>query len=53
MDKNELWQKFCQDGRVEDYIAYKNAENVLMQTELEKDGKNNGAGAGNKGAEYW
>lgn len=52
MDENKLWEKFCENGRVSDYLLYRGCVNSIEKTELEKLDKDNGTGACNKGAEY-
>ncbi len=52
MDENKLWEKFCENGRVSDYLLYRGCVNSTEKTELETLGKDNSTGACNKGAEY-
>lgn len=52
MDEKELWQKFCEGGKVLDYLEYRNCVNTANKTELENDGKDNGAGACDTRTEY-
>ena len=33
MDENELWQRFCEGGKVADYLEYRNCVNVVNKTE--------------------
>jgi hypothetical protein len=52
MDENKLWEKFRENGRVADYLEYRNCVNSLDKTELETLDKDNGSGARHKGTEY-
>ncbi len=53
MDEKELWERFCQGGKVEDYLEYRNCVNATNKTELEPSDKDNRTGARDKGTEYW
>ncbi len=46
-----LWQKFCEGGKVEDYLEYRKAA-VMRVRESEKSGENIGIGYSNQGTEY-
>ena len=52
MDENELWQRFCEGGKVADYLEYRNCVNVVNKTEQELRDKDNRTGSCNKGTEY-
>ncbi len=52
MDENKLWEKFCENGKVSDYLEYRNCVNSIEKTELEIVDKNNGIGARNQRTEY-
>ncbi len=57
MNEEKLWQKFCENGTVADYLNYRNcvnsvADNMQQKTELKPLDKNNGTGARNKRTEY-
>ena len=52
MDENKLWEKFCENGSIADYLIYRNCVNSIEKTELEALDKNNSTGACNKGAEH-
>jgi len=52
MNENELWQRFCENGRVSDYLEYKNTVNAAKNSELENLGENNSTGTGDKRTEY-
>ena len=51
MNENELWQRFCENGRVSDYLEYKNTVNAAKNSELESLGENNSTGIGDKRTE--
>lgn len=52
MDEKELWAKFCQGGKIQDYLEYRNCVNSAPKTELDRCDKDKCTGVGNKGAEY-
>ncbi len=52
MDENKLWEKFCENGSVADYLTYRNCVNSMEKTGLETLGKDNGTGTCHKGTEY-
>ncbi len=52
MDENELWQRFCEGGKVSDYLRYRDCVNAVNKTELELSDKNNRTGSCDKGTEY-
>ena len=52
MDEKELWAKFCQGGKIHDYLEYRNCVNNALKTELDNSDKNKCTGACNTGAEY-
>ncbi len=58
MNENKLWEKFCEKGRVADYLEYKNCVNAVIspnaenKTELKPIDENNGTGSCHKGTEY-
>lgn len=52
MDENKLWERFCENGKVSDYLEYRNCVNSTAKTELESFGKNNGTGSCDKGTEH-
>ncbi len=52
MDEKELWARFCEGGKVADYLEYRNCVNVTNKTELEASDKDNCTGACDKGAEH-
>jgi hypothetical protein len=52
VDEKELWERFCQNGRINDYLEYRNCVNSLEKTEMKPFGKANCTGSGHKGAEY-
>lgn len=52
MDEKELWARFCEGGKVADYLEYRNCVNVINKTELEASDKDNCGGARDKGAEH-
>lgn len=52
MDEKELWQRFCEGGKVADYLEYRKCVNAVNKTELEPLDKNNSTGSGYKGTEY-
>lgn len=52
MNENELWQRFCENGRVSDYLEYKNRVKASKNSELENLGENNSTGTGDKRTEY-
>lgn len=52
MDEKELWAKFCQGGKVQDYLEYRNCVNSARKTELDKSDKDKCTGVGYTGAEY-
>lgn len=51
MDENKLWERFYKNGRVKDYLEYRNCVNSVSNTEETSD-KDNGTGACDKGTEY-
>ncbi len=53
MDEKELWARFCEGGKVADYLEYRNCVNANSKTELEPSDKDNCTGARDKGTEYW
>lgn len=52
MNEKELWARFCEGGKVADYLEYRNCVNVINKTELKPSDKDNGIGSGDKGTEY-
>ncbi len=52
MDEKELWQKFCEGGKIADYLEYRNCVNTAQNTELSKNGEIYSPGARYKGTEY-
>lgn len=52
MDEKELWQRFCQGGRVEDYLEYRNCVNMQNKTETDKNAEDNCTGPGDTRTEY-
>ncbi|MGN0526096.1 MAG: hypothetical protein ACI4IF_01550 [Acutalibacteraceae bacterium] len=57
MNENELWQKFCNGGKVADYLNYRNCVNSKaaqnnITTEFDKSAENYGTGTCNKRTEY-
>jgi hypothetical protein len=52
MDKNKLWENFCENGRVSDYLLYRRCVNSTEKTELEKVDENNGIRPCDTGTEY-
>ena len=52
MDEKELWAKFCQGGKVQDYLEYRNCLNSAPKTELDNSDKDKRTGVGYTGAEY-
>ena len=52
MDENKLWEKFCENGKVIDYLQYRECVNSIEKTELEPIDKNNGTGTRHKRTEY-
>lgn len=52
MDENALWERFCKNGRVSDYLEYRNCVNSIGKTELEQIDKDNGSGTCDKRTEY-
>lgn len=52
MDENKLWDKFWQNGKVSDYLEYREFVNSTAKTELDTVDKDNGAGACDTGAEH-
>ena len=52
MDENELWQRFCEGGKIADYLEYRSCVNAVNKTELEPRDKNNSTGSCNKRTEY-
>lgn len=53
MDENELWQRFCEGGKVADYLEYRNCVNAVNKTELVESDKDNRTGSRDKGTECW
>jgi hypothetical protein len=52
MNENKLWEKFWQNGRVSDYLEYREFVNSTAKTELDTVDKNNCTGACDTGAEH-
>ncbi len=52
MDEKELWARFCEGGKVADYLEYRNCVNATNKTELELSDKDNRTGTRDKGTEY-
>ncbi len=58
MNENKLWEKFCENGRVSDYLEYRScinsieAHNDANKTELKSVDENNRTGSRNKRTEY-
>lgn len=52
MDEKMLWEKFCQNGKIDDYLEYRNCVNSSDKTEMKPSDKDNGTGARHTGAEY-
>ncbi len=62
MNEKTLWQKFYENGKIEDYLKYRNfinkaqtidVNNMQNITELNTLDKDNGAGPCHKRTEYW
>lgn len=51
MEENELWQKFCQGGKVKDYLEYREFVN-LKSAEMKNSAENNCTGSCDKRTEY-
>ena len=51
MDENILWQKFCQGGKVADYLEYRNFVN-LKSAEMKNSVEDDRTGSCDKGTEY-
>lgn len=52
MDEKALWERFCQNGKIDDYLQYRNCVNSTSKTEMKPRDKDNGTGSGHKGTEY-
>lgn len=52
MDEKELWERFWANGRVEDYLRYRNCTNAVNKTELEQSDKDKCTGTGDTRTEY-
>ncbi len=52
MDEKTLWQKFCENGKVVDYLTYRSCVNSVNQTELKPIDENNCTGSCDKRTEY-
>lgn len=52
MDERELWERFAQNGRIEDYLLYRSFVNAENKTEIIKSDKDNRTGACDTGTEY-
>lgn len=52
MDENKLWNNFCKNGSVNDYLLYRRCVNSAEKTELGQIDENNGTGVSDSGAEY-
>lgn len=51
MDENKLWERFYKNGRVDDYLEYRNCVNSVLNTEESSD-KDNCTGTCHKGTEH-
>lgn len=49
MDEKMLWQRFCENGSVKDYLNYRSCVNSDEKTEMEELGENNSTGVGDTG----
>ena len=52
MDEKELWEKFAQDGKIDNYIEYRKHLEMLSKTELELCDENKCIGHCDKRTEY-
>lgn len=52
MEEKELWQKFCDGGKIEDYLEYRNCVNMKINTELSKGGEDYRKGTCDKRTEH-
>lgn len=52
MDEKMLWQRFCENGSVEDYLNYRNCVASTDKMELESLDKNDRTGTRNKGTDH-
>jgi hypothetical protein len=52
VDEKMLWERFCQNGKIDDYLEYRNCVNSLDKTEMKPCDKDNGTGSGHKRTEY-
>lgn len=52
MDERELWQKFCDGGKIADYLEYRSCLNMKDNTELSKSGENYREGTCDKRTDY-
>jgi hypothetical protein len=51
MDEKALWQRFCENGSVTDYLNYRNCVDSEKKTELESIGENDCTRLGYKGTD--
>ncbi len=51
LDENKMWERFCENGKIADYLLYRDCVNSLGKTEMEPCDKDNCTGTGYKGAE--
>ena len=51
MNEKELWEKFYKDGKIADYLEYRNCVN-MKNAELEQSAENNCTRTGNQRTEY-
>jgi hypothetical protein len=52
MDEKELWAKFCEGGKVADYLEYRNCVNASGKREKEPSDKDKRTGACDTRTEY-
>lgn len=51
LDENKMWERFCENGKIADYLLYRECVNSLGKTEMEPCDKDNCTGTGYKGTE--
>lgn len=53
MEENELWDKFTANGRVDDYLKYREYVEMNARTELKPIDENKHCGLSDKRTDCW
>ncbi len=51
MDEQAFWERFTEDGRIENYLKYRKNATEAARMEFDNSDKNNSSGIGDKGTE--